>query len=119
MIWGYMFIVIYFFVSASIGYNNEFIGIVKAAFKVTNEDIRRFIGKSILYFIMCLIGLFLWKVYNTKRYGHLNRREHPPNTLDQEMIELGLVQGAVYHRLQNEQVIIFEKNPIKDVFEVD
>ncbi|MEH7451344.1 hypothetical protein [Gottfriedia acidiceleris] len=43
VVWIYCIIVIAFFISSLINYNNRYINIVKSYFKMTNHDIRFFI----------------------------------------------------------------------------
>lgn len=115
IMWFHMFTVFYFFVSACFNYNDSFIGILKSYFKVTNSDIRYFMLISVIYFLFSFLILFSWKMYNKKRYGSLNRRKDPGPTTENEMLDLGLIDPEIYTILQENDIIIFEENPVKDL----
>lgn len=115
LLWFHMCIVLYLFVSAAADYNDSYIGILKSYFKVTNEDVRIFMMAILIYFFGCFCILSIWKFYNKKRFGSLNRRKEPKLTSAEDILNLGLVKPEVYKVLQEEKTIIFDKNPIKDL----
>ena len=115
ILWLNMLIILYFFISACFNYNDNFIGILKSYFKVTNNDIQYFVKLSIMYFCLSYIILFSWKMYNKKRFGNLQRREESKPTSDEEMLSLGLIKPEVYKILQADKIIIFDENPVKDL----
>ncbi len=113
--WSYMIIILYFFISAFLNYNNEFIGLLKISFKMTNQDIRMFILLTFnCFFIFCSI-LLSWKFYNKNKFGQLNRRLEPKQTIKEDMLALNLMDEETYDLLFKEKVIIFEKNPLKEL----
>ncbi|MDS0524583.1 PgaD family protein [Clostridium sp. SHJSY1] len=115
IMWFHMFTVFYFFISALFDYNDSFIGILKSYFKITNSDIRYFMVISVIYFVFSFLILFSWKMYNKKRYGSLNRRKDPGPTTEKEMLDLELIDPEIYTILQENDIIIFEENPVKEL----
>lgn len=111
----YMFVVVYLFIGGCLGYNDSFIGVVKSAMKITNDDIRYLSLTTIKYFALSFVILFVWRFYNLKRYGKLNRRKAPNNTTKEEMLSLNLVNSEVYDLLQGEKVVKFKNNPIREL----
>ena len=114
-LWEYMFLVIYFFISACLGNNGKLNKYIRDSFGVTNSNVRGFLILTVVMFIVIFVGLIAWKYYNKIKFGSLNRRSAPENTTDEEMIGLGLVNRDVYEMLQNGKVVVFENNPIKDI----
>ena len=115
MMWSYVFIILYFFGSACFGYDDKYIGLIKRSFKITNQDIRWFLFTTFILFWLFFAGLVAWKYYNKIRFGSLIRRIMPQETTDQEMLSLNLVDSQTYELLKKQKVIIFEKNPIKEL----
>lgn len=115
LMWIYSTTVIIFFLSAMLNYNNGFERVLKLAMNVSNIDIRRFLILSILIFGITFLILFLWKRYNKYRYGSLNRRKYPEDATDEDMLGLNLVDKDTYNKLQNEKVVVFESNPIREL----
>ncbi|MBP1925090.1 biofilm PGA synthesis protein PgaD [Sedimentibacter acidaminivorans] len=113
--WLYMLVVVYFFISACFNYNDYFIGILKISFKITNYDIRMFLLSTFIFFIIFFVGLLMWKYYNKNRFGKLNRRAMPNESTDDDMLALNLIDPNAYELLKYQKVIIFEKNPIKEL----
>lgn len=111
----YSFVVMYLFISAALNYNDVYIGVVKTALKITNSDIRLVIFSTIKYFLLSFTILFVWKIYNLKKFGKLNRRRFPEDTTKEEMLSLNLVDEKVYDILQSKKVIKFKKNPIREL----
>ncbi|MBE6048368.1 MAG: poly-beta-1,6 N-acetyl-D-glucosamine synthase [Clostridium sp.] len=111
----YMFVVCHLFLSALIGFNDKYIGMIKIALKVTNEDIRYLMLTAVTYFAISFVILFIWKIYNFKRFEKLRRRKFPKDTTKEEMLSLNLVSPEVYDLLQSEKVIRFEKNPVREL----
>lgn len=115
LLWAYTAIVFYFFISAFFNHNDDFIGIIKTALNISNNDIQSFIKISLFYFLISFFILYLWRIYNIKRFGSLNRRVYPENTTENEILQLDLVTPEVYKTLQNKKIIVFEENPIRDI----
>lgn len=112
----YSIVIVYFFLSALFNIDSQFIDIIKLALKVTNYEIIQFIEIIMMIFIVLFLFLFCWKTYNNKKVsGKLDRSLNPGITSDKEMLNLNLVDLKTYKILQNEKVIVFEKNPIKEL----
>ncbi|PGS55233.1 hypothetical protein COC46_03585 [Bacillus sp. AFS041924] len=82
---------------------------------MTNHDIRLFILFVMLLWIVFYFGLLGWKFYNLRRLGALNRRKYPKYTTKEDLLNLKLMSEEDYIKLQNSKVIIFEKNPIREL----
>jgi poly-beta-1,6-N-acetyl-D-glucosamine synthesis protein len=82
---------------------------------MTNTDIRLFM--LLIFFIWAIFysGLWSWKNYNLKRFGALNRRLPPEYTSTEELLNLELMSKEDFHLLHHSRVVVFEKNPIKDI----
>ncbi|MFF3021877.1 poly-beta-1,6-N-acetyl-D-glucosamine biosynthesis protein PgaD [Gottfriedia sp. NPDC057948] len=115
VVWIYCMIVIAFFITSLINYNNRYINIVKSYFKMTNHDIRFFILFVILLWIVFYFGLLGWKFYNLKRFGSLRRRSYPKFTTKEDLLNLKLMSEEDYNKLQDSKIIIFENNPIQEL----
>lgn len=115
IMWFYSFVVVCFFLSAIFEFNNEFVSIVKVALNISNMEIKNFIMISLIWFIGLFLLLSLWRIYNKKRFGSLRRRKSPTNTTKEEMLQLGLISEVTYDELQNKTIIVFEKNPVREI----
>lgn len=115
VVWIYCMIVIAFFITSLINYNNRYINIVKSYFKMTNHDIRFFILFVILLWIVFYFGLLGWKFYNLKRFGSLRRRSYPKFTTKEDLLNLKLMSEEDYNKLEDSKIIIFENNPIQEL----
>ena len=113
--WFYMLIVLFFFISACFDYNDYSIGLLKTSFNMFNSDIRSFLAVAFILFLLFFISLLAWKYYNKIKFGSLNRRSMQKETTDEEMLGLNLVNSETYEKLKKEKVIVFEKNPIKEL----
>ena len=82
---------------------------------MSNHDIRMFLLKALICFGIFFVTLNLWKFYNKIKFGNLNRRTMPTDTTDEDMLGLKLVDVETYELLKTNKVIIFEKNPIKEL----
>ena len=115
--WIYTLVVSWFFVSALLNQNDRYIATLKSALNVTNADIRGLISLGVLILIGLATLLFIWRTYNKKRYGPLNRRKTPTPTTLEELNNLGLIEPSTIEMFQQDKVIIFEKNPVKELEE--
>ena len=115
VIWIYSIVVFYFFISAMFNENDKYISAVKEALKMTNNDINWFLIIVFLLLIMSFFILIIWRTYNKKKFGSLNRRVYPENTTKEEMLNLNLISEENFNRLQENGVLIFEENPIKEL----
>lgn len=113
--WCYIFIVFDFFISACFYHNSYLMRLLKISFKISNNDIRRFLAMTFIIFLIFFVSLLSWKYYNKIRFGKLGRRSMPKETTDKEICDLKLVDAITYERLKREKVIIFEKNPVKEI----
>lgn len=115
VMWMYMFSVISFFTCAVLGFENTFFSYFKESFKMTTNEIRLFMIETLILFFVFFLGLMAWRYYNKIRFGTLNRRIPPVDTLEEEMLGLQLVDQETYNILKNDKIIIFEKNPVREL----
>ncbi|MGI8369712.1 poly-beta-1,6-N-acetyl-D-glucosamine biosynthesis protein PgaD [Priestia megaterium] len=111
--WLYCAIVLWFFLSAVIGVNDRYSGVLKIAFKTTNGEIRTFLVIGLAIFCFFFLALFLWRFYNKKRFGSLNRRKEPAYTSIKDLERLELLSKKQIQELQRAQYIEFNVNPLK------
>jgi poly-beta-1,6-N-acetyl-D-glucosamine synthesis protein len=114
-VWLYCMGVVLFFISALFNYNDQYINQIKIAFKMTNRDIRDFIFMIFFIWFFFYIGLWGWKNYNLKKFGQLNRRLQPNLTAKDDLLSLELMNEEDFQLLHQSRLVIFEKNPIKDL----
>lgn len=115
IVWFYCIVVVLFFISALFNYNNPYINLIKTSFKMTNHNILTFMLLILLIWLSFYIGLSIWRIYNLKRFGFLNRRTQPTHTTKEELLNLGLMNEKDYQLLHQSRVVVFEKNPIKEL----
>lgn len=115
VMWIYSIVVFYFFISAIFNENDKYISALKEALKMTNDDINTFLIIVLSLLIMCFLILFIWRTYNKNKYGSLNRRVYPEDTTKEEMLSLNLISEENFNKLQEQGVLIFEENPIKEL----
>ncbi len=115
VMWIYSIVVFYFFISAVFNENDKYISAVKEALKMTNNDINMFLIIVFLLLVMSFLILIIWRTYNKKKFGKLNRRVYPKNTTKEEMLSLNLISEKNFNKLQEHGVLIFEENPIKEL----
>lgn len=113
--WLYTLIVTWFFLSAVINVNDRYIAILKTALNVTNADIRGLLGFGLLASLVAALLLFVWRTYNKRKYGPLNRRQMPKDTSLEDWLALDLIEPEDIARLQADKVVVFEKNPVKEL----
>ncbi len=107
--------VVLFFISALFDYTDPYISLIKTAFKMTNSDIRSFMLVIFWLWLFFFVGLWSWKNYNLKRFGSLNRRSQPHDTTIEDLLSLELMTEEDFHLLHQSRLVVFEKNPIKDI----
>lgn len=115
--WLYTLVVTWFFLSALLNWNDRYIATLKATLNVTNTDIQGFLGFGALAMLGLATLLFIWRTYNKKRYGPLDRRKPPTDTTLEDWTKLALIAPDDLERLQRDKVIRFEKNPVKELEE--
>ena len=82
---------------------------------VTNADIRELLFFGLVSSFVAALLLFIWRTYNKRKYGPLNRRQMPKDTTLDDWLALDLMEPEDIHRLQSDKVIVFEKNPVKEL----
>lgn len=110
--WAYSLLVVVFILSATLGFNNKVTQIVNASFNTVNSDIRELVFFGIFIFIVFYIILAINRLYNKKRFGRLTRRHYPTPVNHAELVALELLDDETILKLQHEDYIVFEKNPI-------
>lgn len=115
IMWVYSALAFVIFFSALFNYNNTFISLLKTSLNINNVYIIEFLLICLLIFAASFLILTFWKTYNKRKYGNLNRRKYPKDTTDEDMLNLLLVDPIDYEILQNNKVITFLNNPIKDI----
>jgi biofilm PGA synthesis protein PgaD len=115
LVWVYCLTVVYFFVDALFSLNHEYPALFKTIFKMTNNDIWDIFKIGAILLISIYILLSAWGSYNKKKYGSLRRRKYPAPTTEEDLMKLNMIDEITYEELQNERVIVLEKNPIKNV----
>ena len=113
--WTYTLVVTWFFGSALFDQHGGFIASLKAMLKVTNHDIRELLGLGSLALFSSACALYVWRTYNKKRFGPLDRRKAPTDTTREDWMKLALIEPDEIDRLQRDKVIVFEKNPVKEL----
>lgn len=111
--WGYSLLVLLFFLSALIGFHNEFLDLLKNKLDMPNSQLRHFLYFGAAIWLLFFTLLWSWRFYNKKRFGPLTRRKYPRRASDEDMLALQLVSRENYMKLKNAKVITFERNPIR------
>ncbi|MSS44198.1 hypothetical protein FYJ27_10825 [Anaerosalibacter bizertensis] len=114
IVWVYCITVIYFFIDAIFSINNEYPRLFKVSFKMTNSDIQGFFKIAVVLLVTIYIMLLVWIFYNKKRFGSLTRRKYPGITTKEDLMDLDMIDEDIYEILQEEKVVVFETNPIRD-----
>ncbi|MEY8304543.1 hypothetical protein [Anaerosalibacter bizertensis] len=114
IVWVYCITVIYFFIDAIFSINNEYPRLFKVSFKMTNSDIQGFFKIAVVLLVIIYIMLLVWIFYNKKRFGSLTRRKYPGITTKEDLMDLDMIDEDIYEMLQEEKVVVFETNPIRD-----
>ncbi|TDL76093.1 hypothetical protein [Peribacillus frigoritolerans] len=115
IMWIYCAAVIFYFVSALLNFNDSYISQLKTSFKMTNMDIQSFMLLALIMWLAFYVGLWIWKFYNQKRFGSLDRRTYPLPTTKEDLLNLQLINEKDYDTLQQSKMIVFERNPIRDI----
>lgn len=113
--WTYTLVVTWFFGSALFNQEGGLIASLKAMLNVTNRDIRELLGFGALALLISACALYVWRTYNKKRFGPLSRRKAPTDTTREDWLKLELIEPDEIERLQRDKVIVFEKNPVKEL----
>lgn len=110
--WLYSLVVVLFFISATLGFNNTLTRILNASFNTINQDIRDMVIVSFVFFLLFYTLLYVNRLYNKKRFGTLERRSYPAPVNNAELKTLGLMDIETIEKLQSEDYSVFDKNPI-------
>lgn len=110
--WLYSLVVVLFFISATLGFNNILTRILNASFNTINQDIRDMVIASFVFFLLFYTLLYVNRIYNKKRFGTLERRSYPAPVNNAELKTLGLMDIETIEKLQSEDYSVFDKNPI-------
>ncbi|OWR33084.1 hypothetical protein CDO73_00825 [Saccharibacillus sp. O23] len=110
--WAYGLAVVFFFVSATFGLHNGLITILHASFHTADQDVRHLVMLAFGIFLLFYAILYINRVYNKKRFGILQRRTYPPAVDNLELKSLGLMDPEIIEKLQTNDYIVFETNPI-------
>ena len=87
-------------------------------FSVYNREMVLMIQKYfyilfIAFLVFCVLLIF-WKNYNLKKYGKLHRRKFRPGVTNEELAELFEIDMETVNKMQNERVIVLEKNIVPE-----
>ena len=110
--WIYTLVVIFYFASAIVDYNNPLSRLLSSSFKITNIEIRILILTAVNLFITFYVTLSINRIYNRRRFGSLARRIYPPEVTRNDLIALQLVDAETIEKLQTQSYLVFEENPV-------
>ncbi|WP_051506848.1 hypothetical protein [Saccharibacillus sacchari] len=110
--WAYGLAVVFFFVSATFGLHNGLTEMLHASFRTMDQDVRNLVMLALGIFILFYAILYINRVYNKKRFGTLQRRTYPADVDNPELESLGLLDLETIEKLQANDYIVFETNPI-------
>ena len=113
LVWIYCLMVIFFFMEPFLPFKTKYSSAFRTAFQLTRLDIRGFLIAGAGIFVMIYVGLYLWSVYNKKRFGSLTRRKYPPMTTKEDLLALDMIDEEIYQQLQNSKSIVLETNPVR------
>ncbi|GEK88371.1 poly-beta-1,6-N-acetyl-D-glucosamine biosynthesis protein PgaD [Alkalibacterium putridalgicola] len=113
LVWVYCLSVVYFFIDALFGLDHRYPALFRIVFKMTSLDVRLFTFWIVLLFLVIYVSLLGWSVYNKRRFGRLKRRRYPKPASREDMLQLEMLDPAVYEELQGMKAITFDLNPIK------
>ncbi len=113
LVWVYCLSVVYFFIDALLGLDHRYPALFRIVFKMTSQDIRLFTFWIVFLFLVIYVSLLGWSIYNKRRFGELKRRRYPKPATREDMLNLNMLDPAVYEELQVMKSITFDKNPIK------
>lgn len=110
--WYYSFVVVFFILSATVGWSNSLTQVLNASFNTVNSDIRNLVFLAFFLFLVLYGSLNLNRLYNKKKFGSLTRRTYPEPVSNAELAALGLMDLETIENIQREDYTIFESNPI-------
>ncbi len=113
LVWIYCLTVLYYFVDSIFNINHEYATLFRTFFNMNINEVRDFIILAVVIFLGIFSITFMWSYYNKIRYRNKYRRTYPKMTTKEDLLELNILDEKDYEQLQNEKVIVFEKNPIK------
>lgn len=110
--WLYTFLVVFYFVASVFAIENDLSRLLHATFNTTNRDAILLLAIGTGLFIIFYLALHTNRLYNKKRFGTKKRRVYPAAITLAELTALGLMEEQEILRLQQENYIVFEHNPI-------
>jgi len=113
LVWLYCLLVVLFFTDAIFGLNLKLPTQIRNIFQMSSAEVRQFTFMIIGLFVLVVIIIYVWSVYNKKRYGKLKRRKQPLNATKNDLLKLDMIDEKTYDLLQKTNYIRLKKNPIK------
>jgi len=77
-------------------------------------EIKKYFFILFIAFLIIVAILIIWKNYNLRRFGKLHRRKFRPPVDNSELAEMFKLDKKTIEMMQNERVIILEKNIIPE-----
>lgn len=77
-------------------------------------EIKKYFFILFIAFLIIVAILIIWKNYNLRRFGKLHRRKFRPPVDNNELAEMFKLDKKTIEMMQNERVIILEKNIIPE-----
>ncbi|MFW6035639.1 MAG: poly-beta-1,6-N-acetyl-D-glucosamine biosynthesis protein PgaD [Halothermotrichaceae bacterium] len=112
ILWGYCFFSLGFFLYAFFNINYITDIVKEELYFITNAEIRQFVIFSIIFLVIIYLFFWVWRIYNIKRFGNLDRRSYPEPTSKDELLNLGYLDQEKYKLLQRSKYLVLNKNPI-------
>lgn len=110
--WLYTFLVVFYFATSLFAIENELSRLLHTTFNTTNRDAILLLAIGTGLFIIFYLALHTNRLYNKKRFGTKKRRVYPADVTLTELTGLGLMKEQEILRLQEEDYVVFEQNPI-------
>jgi len=66
--------------------------------------------KTVYIAIVSFVVMVIWKIYNLKRFGKLNRRVYLEDTTIDDLVELFGMSEDKIKEMQNSKIIVLEEN---------
>lgn len=111
--WLYCLGVIYFFVDSLFGLDHRIPRLIRGYFQTDSDDVRKFVFFVALMYVLIFMMLLTWSIYNKRKFGGLKRRKYPPQTTDQEILALGMMDKDVFEKIKTAKRTQFQNNPIR------
>lgn len=115
IMWFYSIFVFLLFFTAIIDWNWEPIVWAKSFLQINDVLLRKLLFSTIIIWLLFFILLWIWRIYNKRRFGSLNRRKYPSKTTDTDMLRLNLMSVKDYETLTKSKITHFENNPLRHI----